>query len=82
MEYKIFTGTMLSIKKGFMKGSWKMMYCGMPNDDAFVLAPLLYHGYQGFSPSIYYNARAVVIQVDQKVFDVIEVTPEYIVLAD
>lgn len=82
MEYKIFLGTMISIKQGFMKGPFKLMYCGMPSDNNFALSPFLVKGYQGFSPNIYYNKNSTVIQIFDKAFDVIEVTPEYIILGD
>ncbi len=54
----------------------------MIDQDVFVLSPLAAQGYQGFSPNIYYNSKAAVIQVLDKDFDVIEVTPEYIILGD
>ena len=82
MEYQIYVGTLLNIKNGFMQGGFKIMYCGMPNDKTFVLSPLITKGYQGFSPSIYYNANSTVIQIYNRDFDVIEVTPEYIIIAD
>ena len=82
MEYKIYVGAEIKISKGFMKSPFKVVYCGMPNDKTFVLAPLITNGYQGFSPSIYYDVNSTVIQVYKQDFDVIEVTREYIVLAD
>jgi len=82
MEYKIFLGTMISIKQGFMKGPFKLMYCGMPNENTFALSPFLAKGYQGFSPNIYYNLNSTVIQVFDKTFDVLEVAPEYVILGD
>lgn len=82
MEYKIYVGTTLKIKNGFMKGSIKLMYCGMSNENTFVLSPLTSHGYSGFSPNVYYNINAGIIQVRNKEFDVLEVTPDYIILGD
>lgn len=82
MEYKIRTGTLLEIKKGFLKGAFKVMYCGMSNDNTFVLAPHVAVGYQGFSPNIFYNADSPNIQLLDTRFDVLEVTPEYIVLTE
>lgn len=82
MEYKIFVGSLIKIKKGFMKGALKIMYCGMPNDNTFVLSPLVHHGYQGFSPSIYYKLNSTLIYIYEKEFEVLEVTPEYIILGD
>ena len=82
MEYKIYVGAEIKIKKGFMKTAFKLMYCGMPNDRTFVLAPFITNGYQGFTPNIYYDVSSTVIQVYKQDFDVIEVTREYIVLAD
>lgn len=82
MEYQIYVGSLLKIKQGFMKGTFKIMYCGMSNEDTFVLSPLITSGYQGFNPTIYYKADSTIIQILNKDFDVLEVTPEYIVLGD
>jgi len=82
MEYKIYVGTVIGIKKGFLKGTFKIMYCGMSNDNVFVLSPFVTKGYQGFSPNIYYNIGSTIIQVFDHSFDVLEVNPEYIVLRD
>ena len=82
MEYKIYVGTLLEIKKGFMQGKFKIMYCGMSNEKTFVLSPFVDKGYQGFSPNIYYTSTSTIIQVFDRDFDVIEVTPEYIILGD
>lgn len=82
MEYKIYVGTIVKINKGFLKGTFKIMYCGMSNDTTFVLSPYVAVGYQGFSPNIYYNVHAAFIQVLDTQFDVLEVTDEYIILAD
>ena len=82
MEYKIYAGTLLKIKRGFTKVALKIMYCGMSNEMTFVLSPFITKGYQGFSPNIYYNSNSNVIHVFDKEFDVIEVTPDYIILGD
>jgi hypothetical protein len=82
MEYKIYVGSILKIKKGFLKGTFKIMYCGMSNDNTFVLAPFIANGYQGFSPNVFYDSNSSIIHIYQKEFDVIEVTPEYIILGD
>ena len=82
MDYEILVGTVIEIKKGFLKGTFKIMYCGMSNENTFVLAPYVTQGYQGFSPNIYYNADSKVIQILDVAFDVIKVTPQYIVLGD
>ena len=82
MEYKIYVGNDLKFKKGFLKGSFKILYCGMCNEDTFVLSPLIYSGYQGYSPNIYYSRNSPIIEIGSKEFDVIEVTTEYIILAD
>lgn len=82
MEYKIYTGTVLSIKKGILKRKFKIMYCGMPNDTTFALSPLISSGHQGFSATIYYNISSAVIHLLDRDFDVIEVTPEYIIIGD
>jgi len=82
MEYKIYVGTVLKIKKGFMKGSYQLMYCGMSDDNTFVLAPFITQGYSGFSPNIYYHADSRFIQIHNREYDVLEVTSEYIVLGD
>lgn len=82
MEYQIYVGTVIGIKKGFMQGTFKIMYCGMTNENVFVISPFVAKGYQGFSPNIYYNLNSTVIQVFDRVFDVLEVTPEYIILGD
>lgn len=82
MEWKINVGTVLEIKKGFMKGTVKFMYCGMPNENTFAMAPLISIGYQGFNPNIYYNSNSNIIQIYKTQFEVFEVTPEYILLGD
>jgi hypothetical protein len=82
MEYQIYVGTLLKIKQGFMKGALKIMYCGMSNDNTFVLSLLITQGYQGFSPTIHYNAHSTTIHIYNRDFDVIEVTPDYIILGD
>jgi hypothetical protein len=82
MEYKIYVGTLLKIKKGFMQETFKIMYCGMPNENTFVLSPFITQGYQGFSPNVYYNSNATIIHINDRNFEVIEVTPEYIILGD
>jgi hypothetical protein len=80
MEYKIETGTVFKLKQGFMKGSFSLMYCGMPSKDTFVLTPLISSGYSGFSPSIYYSKDTSQLVVYDWEFDLIEVTPDYIIL--
>ncbi len=82
MEYKIYLGTVIEVKKGFLQGTFKIMYCGMPNQNTFVLSPFVTKGYQGFSPNIYYNIDSTEIQVFDHSFDVLEVTTEYIILGD
>lgn len=82
MEYQIYVGTVLKIKIGFMSGSFKVMYCGMPNENTFTLAPFIIQGYQGFSTNVFYHIDTRVIKVNDREFEVIEVTPDYIVLAD
>jgi len=82
MEYKIYVGTIVKINRGFMKGTFQIMYCGMSNDNTFVLSPFVTKGYQGFSPNIYYDSESTKIQVFDIGFDVLEVNEEYIILAD
>ena len=82
MEYIIYVGTILRIKKGFLQGTFKIMYCGMSNENTFVLSPFITEGYQGFSSNIYYHSASNNIQILDRNFDVIEVTPEYIILGD
>ena len=82
MEYKIYVGALIAIKKGLFKGSLKIMYCGMPNETTFTLSPFATKGYQGFSPNIYFDKDARVIHVFEQEFDVLEVTPDYIILGD
>lgn len=82
MEYKIYTGSLLTIKKGFLKGKLKIMYCGMPSETTFALTPYVAKGYQGFSPTVFYNANSPVIHIMDKEFDVLEVNPEFIIIAD
>ena len=79
MEYKIYTGSLLSIKEGFLK-KFRFMYCGMPNPSTFALAPYIASGHQGFSPSIYYPVDSKVIHLLDKAFDVIEVNADYIII--
>lgn len=82
MEYKIYTGSLLSIKKGFLKGKFKFMYCGMPNESTFAITPYIAKGYQGFSPTIFYPVDSSVIHLLDKDFDVLEVNPDYIIIGD
>ena len=82
MEYQIYVGGTIKIKKGFMKGTLKLMYCGMSSKDRFVLTPFIGVGYHGFTPSIYYPSNSKFIQVYDKDFEVVEVNPEFIVIAD
>lgn len=82
MEYKIYVGSFLNLKKGFFKGKIKLMYCGMCNDTTFVLAPCFTTGYQGFSPNVYYPADARFIHIKDIELEVLELTTEYIVLGD
>lgn len=81
MEYKIYTGSLLSINQGFLK-KFKFMYCGMPNESTFALAPYIASGHQGFSPTIFYSVNSQVIHLLDKDFDVIEVNPDYIIIGD
>ena len=82
MEYKIYTGSLLSIKKGFLKGKFTIMYCGMPSKSTFALTPHIAKGYQGFSPTIFYNAKSSVIHLLDREFDVIEVNEDYIIIGE
>lgn len=79
MEYKINLGTTLKISLGFLQ-SRSLVYCGMPNEETFVVSPLKYSGHAGFSPNIYYNSKSNRINLLDLQFEVIEVTREYIVL--
>lgn len=81
-EYVIYTGTILKIKSGFMQKSLRVMYSGMPDENTFVLSPVITHGYQGYAPNVYYKADAKNIRILNYRFDVVEVTPEHIVLGD
>lgn len=82
MEYKIYTGSLLSIKKGFLKKKFRIMYCGMPNESTFALSPYFASGHQGFSPNIFYRIDSQVIHLLDRDFDVIEVNADYIILGD
>ena len=82
MEYTIHLGTVLKIKRGMFLGAFKIMYCGMSNENTFVLAPFMSNGNQGFSSNIYYPAQSMTIHILDKSFDVIEVTPDYLVLGE
>lgn len=64
-----------------MQGTFKIMYCGMPSETTFVLSPFISMGYQGFSPGTYYDSNSTIIQILGRDFEVIDVTPEYIILA-
>lgn len=68
----------MKLKTGFFKGSFFIVYCGMPNDETFVLAPLKSFGYSGFSPNIYYNSKSTKINFFNEEIDIKEVTPDYI----
>lgn len=81
MEYKIHVGAQIKINNGFMS-NLKIMYCGMPNENTFVLSPLIINGYRGFSPNIFYNVNSSVIQIHHRDFQVLEVNSEYIILKE
>jgi hypothetical protein len=53
----------------------------MSSETNFVLSPFISMGYQGFSPGIYYDSNSTIIQILGRDFEVIDVTPEYIILA-
>ena len=74
MEYKIYTGSMLAIKEGFLKGKFRLMYCGMPNASTFAITPYIADGYQGFSPTIIYLLY--------RYFEVLDVNAEYLIIGD
>ena len=82
MEYKIYTGSMLAIKNGFLRGKFRLMYCGMPNESTIAITPYIADGYQGFSPTIFYNANSKVIHILDRDFDVLEIDPDFIILGD
>lgn len=82
MKYKISVGNIIKINKGFLQGTFKIMYCGMTNENTFVISPYVTSGYQGFSPNIYYSINSKFIQVLDIQFIVVEVTSEYIILRD
>ena len=79
MKYKINLGTKIKFSKGIFS-SRSVVYCGMPNEETFVLAPLKYSGHAGFSPNIYYPLKSKRIKLLDLVFEVKEVTKEYIIL--
>jgi hypothetical protein len=81
MEYKIKIGTSLKISTGIFN-SRSLVYCGMPNEETFVLAPLKYSGHAGFSPNIYYPSNSKRITFFDLAFEVKEVTRDYIILVD
>jgi hypothetical protein len=54
----------------------------MPNDRIFTLSPLTNIGNAGYSPNIYYDIETMDIHIADKVFNLIEVTPRYIVFTD
>ena len=80
MEYKIYVGSVIKVNKGLMKGSLKIMYCGMSSENVYSLAPFTAKGYQGFSPNIFYNSESPYIHVYNVEFEVLEVNQEYILL--
>jgi len=82
MQHKIKLGNLLKVKMGFWQGEFNIMYCGMSNEDTFVLSPYISLGYQGFSPSIYYSSNSNRIEILGLGLDVIEVTKEYIILKE
>ena len=73
---------MLAIKNGFLKGKFRLMYCGKPNASTFAITPYIADGYQGFSPTIFYPADSKVIHVLDRAFDVLEIDVDYIILGD
>ena len=80
MEYKIYVGTLQTIKMDFLKIDKQIVYSGMCNQSTFVVSPHIGFESQGYSPSIYYNIDSTAIQVLDITFDVVEVTTKYIIL--
>lgn len=79
MQHRLELGAVYTIKDKFLK-RFKLIYCGMPDKDIFVVSPMITQGYQGFSPMIYYDASSKLIWVYDRGFTVIEVHREYLVL--
>jgi len=82
MEHKITIGNLLRVKRGFLKGELMIMYCGMPNDNIFVLSPYMGTGYHGYSPNIFYDAYSKNIELLGLKLNVLEVNSEYIILKE
>jgi len=82
MEIKLEVGDSVKVKKGFWKAAFDIMYCGMSNENTFVLSPHSGAGYQGFSPNVYYNKNSLNIKLLGLDISVIEVTQDYIIIGD
>jgi len=82
MEHKVEVGNLFEVKLGFWKGKLKIMYCGMPNENTFVLSPYIGSGYQGFSPNVFYRSNSAVIQLLGLPIELVEVSQDHIILRE
>lgn len=84
MEHKIYTGTYKKIKKQktLLSESYRIMYGGMSNKETFTIIPIKSMGHASLTPNIYYDINSHKIQVYDIAFDVIEVSPQYIIISD
>ena len=84
VEYKIRTGDFAEVKHGLLQGTLHVLYSGMPNNETFVLTPvvsqaLFLEGFK-FAVTIYYRKDGKQINVLGDDFKVVEVTPDQITL--
>jgi len=79
-EILIQTGELAEIKTAFLTYA-KIIYSGMPNKNTFVISSILSEVGGFVSPSIYYSKESTFITIIKNRFKVIEVTPDYIILA-
>lgn len=72
-------GQSKKIKLGFAN-NFTMLYCGMPNKDVFSISLMLASGYQGYGINLYFPRNSKSINLQNKIFQVVNVTPELITL--
>ena len=72
-------GEYYKLKLGIVKGA-HIMYCGMPNKDAFSIAYFRGEGYQGYGLNIFYPKDSKTIKINEIKFRVVNVTPEQLTI--
>ena len=79
-EFLIQTGEIVNIKSGLVNKT-EILYTGMPTENTFSISVLITKGYNGFSPTVHYPKETVFITIIKHHYKVIEVTPDYLILA-